>query len=204
MNREISTRALIDSLCEGPQDELLTFDLLLDRFRQRTYGLFIILLLLPIFLPLPLGFGGICGPLIALIGVQLMLQFTHPWMPAFIQRRGVSRASLVKFRDRFDKWLGRLERWSRPRWETLIDHPGWRTFSGLLIVLLALLLALPVPLTNYPFGLILMLYAFALIERDGKLMLIAWFFGLLEIVLVGIFSTTFIQAISDLITKLSS
>jgi hypothetical protein len=200
MNREISTRALIDSLCEGPEEELLTFDLLLDRFSQRTFGMFLLLMLLPIFLPIP-GMGGICGPLIGLLGIQLLLQFTHPWMPGFIRRRGVTRAWMIKFRDRFGKWLGKLERWSRPRMETLIDHPGWRIFSGILVVILALLLALPVPLTNYPFGVILMFYAFALIERDGKLMLIAWLLGIAEIVVVALFSTTLTRVILDLVQK---
>ena len=36
--------------------------------------------------------------------------------------------------------------------------------------MLGILLCLPIPLTNYPFGLILLAYSFALIERDGALM----------------------------------
>ena len=44
-----------------------------------------------------------------------------------------------------------------------------------------MLLALPLPATNYVFGLILLAYAIALIERDGRLMAIAWVAGLVEI-----------------------
>ena len=50
-----------------------------------------------------------------------------------------------------------------------------------MLILLGILLFAPVPLTNYPFGLLLLGYAFALIERDGKLMLLCWILGLFEI-----------------------
>ena len=35
-------------------------------------------------------------------------------------------------------------------------------------------LALPIPFTNYPFGFLLVVYAVALIERDGIALVIAW------------------------------
>ena len=51
------------------------------------------------------------------------------------------------------------------------------TFTGLLLVLLGLLLSLPIPFTNYLFAGLLMLFALALLERDGVLMLVAWIAG---------------------------
>jgi hypothetical protein len=41
-------------------------------------------------------------------------------------------------------------------------------------VLIGVALALPIPFTNYLFGLLLVLFAVALIERDGIALLIAW------------------------------
>lgn len=55
-------------------------------------------------------------------------------------------------------------------------------FTGLLLVLVGLLAALPIPFTNYPFGLLLALFAVAMIERDGVLMLLAWLIGLATVV----------------------
>ena len=95
---------------------------------------------------------------------------------------------LAKFRDRSSGLLRRLERISRPRSEWAIDHVAARMFSGLLLVVLGTLLALPIPATNYPFGVILLIFAIALIERDGRLLMIAWLLGLAEIVVLAIFS----------------
>ena len=63
-----------------------------------------------------------------------------------------------------------------------MDHPAARLFTGALIFILAILIALPIPLTNYPFGFILLIYCIALIERDGIAMLIAWLLGIGEII----------------------
>jgi len=188
MSPEISTRALLHALAEGDDRQPLTLGSLLDQFRERAYGVFMLVSVLPAFVPLPIGAGAISGPLISLIGLQLLVQMAHPWVPGFLARRPLSRAGMVKFRDRTAGLLRRLEKVSRPRTEGVIDHPAAKMFTGLLLVVLGFLLALPIPATNYPFGLIILAYAIALIERDGRLMLAAWALGIAQIVVVGAFS----------------
>jgi hypothetical protein len=60
--------------------------------------------------------------------------------------------------------------------------------TGLLLVLLGVLLSLPIPLTNYLFAGLLLLFALALIERDGVLMLVAWIAGAAAVTVFGILS----------------
>jgi hypothetical protein len=42
------------------------------------------------------------------------------------------------------------------------------------MVLVGVLLALPIPFTNYVFGAMLIAFAFALVERDGALLVAVW------------------------------
>lgn len=188
MSPEISTRALLHALADGDPGQELTLGMLLDQFKTRAYGVFLLISVLPAFVPLPVGAGAVSGPLVSLIGLQLLAHMEHPWVPGFLSRRPLSRAGMVKFRNRTARLLGWLEKVSRPRTEAIIDHPAARTFTGLMLVLLGFLLALPLPATNYPFGLILLAYAIALIERDGRLMLLAWALGLGQLAVVGVFS----------------
>jgi hypothetical protein len=182
---QITTRGLIDELATGDPEEELSLAQLLDRFSERSFGLFLLISLVPTFIPIPVGVGAISGALASLIGLQFLGRLEHPWLPGFLARRDIHRHRIVKFRDRMGKWLGRIERLTKPRWEGMFTHPAAHAFSGLLLVVLGALLCLPIPLTNYPFGLILLAFSFALIERDGKLMLVAWLFGLLEIAVVA-------------------
>lgn len=188
MAPEISTRVLVDRLAERDPTLAYTVGELLDEFRTRSFGLFLLLALLPAFVPLPVGMGAISGPLVSLIGLQLLLQLPHPWLPGRFARHPVKTERFARFRARASRWLQRLEKISRPRSEVFVDHGVARVLTGLLLLLLGVLLALPIPLTNYPFGLILLLYAIALIERDGRMMLLAWMLGLAEIAVLALFS----------------
>ncbi|KFN44915.1 exopolysaccharide biosynthesis protein [Arenimonas oryziterrae] len=199
-----STRALVDQLAEGDPDEVVTFAELLDRFSERSFGLFLLLVMLPCFIPLPVGVGGVSGAFVALIGLQFLMRFEHPWLPGFLARRKIHRHTLAGFRNRMGKWLGRIEKLTRPRNEGMFLHPAAHAFTGLLLLLLGIALALPLPLTNYPFGLILLSFAFALIERDGRLMLIAWGLGVAEIVVVAGFSGTVTKMCMDALHWLQS
>lgn len=199
-----STRALVDQLAEGDPDEVVTFAELLDRFSERSFGLFLLLVMLPCFIPLPVGVGGVSGAFVALIGLQFLMRFEHPWLPGFLATRKIHRHTLAGFRNRMGKWLGRIEKLTRPRNEGMFLHPAAHAFTGLLLLLLGIALALPLPLTNYPFGLILLSFAFALIERDGRLMLIAWGLGVAEIVVVAGFSGTVTKMCMDALHWLQS
>ncbi len=186
MDDGLTTQRLFERIARDHPGTLPLADLL-DAFSERAFGLFLLLAILPAFLPLPAGAGAISGPLVSLAGVQLLAQAEHPWLPRWLQRRPVSTASLDRFRARLARPLAWLERVSRPRWPAMIDHPAAKAFSGLLLVVLGGLLALPIPLTNYPFGLVLLVFAVALIERDGRTMALAWALGVAEVLVVVLF-----------------
>lgn len=186
--RPPSTRALVEELAQGDPAEAISLGELLDRFDERSFGMFVLLVLLPCFIPIPMGQGGLCGVLIALIGLQFLTGLHHPWLPRFLARRPVHRHTLVTFRNRMGRWLERIERLTRPRTGAVLENPFAHAFTGLMLVVLGILLALPLPLTNYPFGMVLLVYALALIERDGRAMLVAWALGLVEIGIVAGFS----------------
>ena len=199
MSHEISTRILLRHLADGNSNDDLTVDFVLDNFRRRSYGLFLLMVLLPVFIPIPFGQGAFSGLFTSLIGLQLLLQYEHPWVPKSIGQKPFKRSHFTNFQKRFDKWLGYIEKLCKPRWEELFDRPMARAFSGLLLVILGVLLALPIPLTNYPFGVIVLAFSLGFIERDGILLVIGWILGLVEIAVLAGFSGYALQLIDKLI-----
>jgi hypothetical protein len=185
----VTTRALVDQLAEGDPNDTIKLAELVDRFSERSFGVFLLLVLLPTFIPIPVGMGAVSGGLASLIGLQFLARLEHPWLPGFVGRWEIHRHRMISFRNRMGKWLDRLEKLTKPRKLALLQHPLAHAFTGFLLVVLGVLLCLPLPLTNYPFGLILLAFSFALIERDGVLMLIAWGLGLTEIAIVAGFSS---------------
>jgi hypothetical protein len=198
-NAHVSTRAVLDEFASGDPDDHLRLGDLLSGLRQTAFGMLLFVAVLPAFIPIPGVAGAISGPLVVLIGAQLLFCLRKPWLPGFLARRGPYRRSMVRFRDRMARWLGWLEKVVRPRMEGVLDHPIASAFTGLLLVLLGLLLALPIPFTNYVFGVLLLLFVFALLERDGVLMLVAWLAGAVAVVIFGFVSGNLVQMLAHMI-----
>lgn len=196
------TRALLCALAVGPSDEVLQLREILNGLGRSLFGMLLFLAILPAFLPLPGLAGGLSGPLVVLVGLQLLAGLRRPWLPRFIAERGPTRGTISRFEHRIGPALMRLEKLVRPRVTAMLDHRPATMFTGLLLVLLGILLVLPIPFTNYLFGVLLMLFALALLERDGVLMLVAWAAGIVAIVVFGVLSGTLAAAAAQWIDGL--
>lgn len=172
-----STRTLLQTIAAGDPQQELSYDVLLDSVGPRAFGVLLLLATLPALIPLPVGVGAFSGALVVLVGAQIALQLAHPWLPAWIRRRSMRRASLQQFIKRIQRPLGWVERWCRPRMEVLCGRGIASAFTGAQLILIGLALMLPIPFTNLSIGFLLLLYCFALTERDGALMLAAWILG---------------------------
>ncbi len=200
MAREVGVRALLSDFATGKPDEVLQLGALLAGMGRRSFGMLLLIAILPAFIPIPIG-GAISGPLVVLIGAQLLVGRRRPWLPGFLARRGPHRHVVARFERKISPWLTRLEKLVRPRMHKVLSHRVAAMFTGLLLFLLGILLLLPIPLTNYLFGGLLLLYAFALLERDGALMLGAWGLGVVAIVVFGVLSGNLVTLAAEWLDK---
>lgn len=175
------TRSLLDAFATGDPDSPLPLGRLFEGLGDRAFGMLLVAAAAPAFIPVPGLAGGLSGPLVTFVGLQLLLRLPQPWLPRFLARRGPQRRTLGRLRDRLSPWLARLERVVRPRATALLDHwlPG--IVTGALVIAIGVLLTLPIPFTNYLFGVLVLLFALAFLERDGVLMAVAWGAGLVAI-----------------------
>ncbi|QOW25402.1 exopolysaccharide biosynthesis protein [Lysobacter sp. H23M47] len=183
----VGTRALLESFTVGDPEEILPLGTMFGGLGKRSFGMLVFIAILPSFLPIP-GIGGASGLLVVLLGLQLMVGLRVPWLPGFVARRGPARRTIGRFRDRIAPWLERLERLSRPRAPAMLERRLANFVTGLLLVALGCLLCLPIPFTNYLFGVLLLLFALALLERDGYLMIVAWLAGTAAVVFFSLIS----------------
>ena len=179
--------ALLELARSGHPDDALPLREILGDLQDSAFGMFLLIAVIPSFIPIPGVAGAISGPLVMLIGAQMLAGLRRPWLPGPIGRRGPRRRTLARFVGAASRWLDRLDRLLEPRLASLTGAAG-RHVSGLLLVLLGLLLALPIPFTNYVFGGLLLVFALALLERDGLVLLVAWLGGIAAIAVFGVLS----------------
>ena len=85
--KEAGTRALLDELLDGDEQQTLDFNTLMQGLGRRAFGMLLLLATLPAFIPIPIG-GVLSGPLVVLLAAQLFIGLRTPWLPGFIARRG--------------------------------------------------------------------------------------------------------------------
>lgn len=177
------TSILLERIAREDGAPDVTLGELLDRFDGRAFGVLVVVATLPAFLPTPVGAGAIAGPLVVLLGLQMLAGLQHPWLPQWLRRRSFARVRIDHLLDRLGDGMAKVERLCRPRAAIVLQGAGWR-FTGGLMALHGVALSLPVPLTNYPFGFVLVILAIALVERDGALVAACWALMLLCIGIV--------------------
>lgn len=188
-------RALLDALAEGDPQDLLPLGELLQGLGRRAFGVLLFLATPASFIP---GVAGlISSPIVVLVGLQLMLGRRRPWLPRWLAARGPHRDTIQRFDARFSPWLRRLERSIKPRWPALLDHRAATVYSGLLLILLGLLLGLPIPFTNALFGVLLLVFALAYLERDGLTLLVGWIAGTIAVAVFGVLSGSLAGLLAD-------
>ena len=201
--REHGTRAILDRYARGDPEQTLRLDELLSGLGRRAFGMLLFVSALPAFIPIPIG-GAIAGPLVVLIGAQLLLGLRRPWLPGFLARRGPKREALARFDRLLSPWLARLEHLIRPRLAWVLDQRVAATFTGLLLVLLGVLTSLPIPFTNFLFGAMALMFALALLERDGALMLLAWLATAIAVAVSGALSGPLIEQVTRWLQALAN
>ena len=154
---------------------------IIDAFSRRAFGGLIFFVTLPSFIPAP--FGVVIGPLLGLAGLQMVLGYEHPWLPKRARALALPRDRLDRLSQRMGNALRRLERFARPRLAWCGEGVG-QLLSGVSVIILGTLLALPIPLTNWPFGIALCTLALGLIERDGVLIIGGWLCAAISVGLV--------------------
>ena len=163
-----TTSQVLHRLTLGRPEDKVTFGELVDALGERGFGLLLIMLALPNCIPFPgvPGVSFVTGMAILYIAVQLILASDEPALPEWLNRKSFTRGQLTGFITKMTPLLRWLEKPVRPRLPSMVAGPGERII-GVIALIHAITLALPIPMGNLPQGIALILLALALIELDG-------------------------------------
>jgi hypothetical protein len=156
---------MLHDLAQDESRENIALGDLLASLGDRALAALLFVFAVPNVLPVPPGTSTILGVPLVFLAAQLALGL-RPWLPAVIASRTMSRTDFATLVRRIGPWLARAERLLRPRVVGLASPP-MEYLVGLLCLLLAIVLVLPVPLGNMLPALAISLLALGILERDG-------------------------------------
>jgi hypothetical protein len=146
---------------------------LVDRLGPSSFGLLLLLLAILALLPIPGPIGQIFGAALAFVGFQVMRNARRIWLPQRIRAAHLPVPLLVATIRRFVPWLRWVERAMARRRLLVLTSARVRVGLGAAVIVLAAIIAIPIPLGNLLPALAIMSIALALLERDGAVVIVA-------------------------------
>lgn len=156
---------VIESLGHG-EDPQLSVAELVESFGERAFGALILILALMSLFPWPPGGKAVFSAPIILLSLELAVQRDTVWLPRWLMKISVNRDIYRRASQKVLKPLRWVERLSKPRLPMLTGEVA-DVITGLVCVLLAIMLALPVPLGDMLPALTLVIFGLAMTQRDG-------------------------------------
>jgi hypothetical protein len=170
---------ILSQLLEEYTDRPLPLAILIERSGTNGFGTIAGILTIPMLIPLPIplaGFSTLVGSGIILVGCQLALGYSKPYLPKRIARIELSPTASQKLLKNINRLLQPLERMSKNRFSRFSNSWWGYRIIGLCLAWDALLMSLPlpIPLTNLVPAYTLLFLAIGLLESDGLFILIGY------------------------------
>jgi hypothetical protein len=182
---------LLRLLAEGEKHQY-TVSELIDVFQDRTFGALMLLFALLNLIPLPPGSSFILGAPLVVLAAQVTMGFRKIWLPQRVLQIPVKASDLGRVTRRVTPYLRWVERLLNPRLTIFFGGGGDRVI-GLICLLLAVLLFLPIPFANMLPALAIAFFSLALIEKDGIAALVGLLMaGVALGVLIAIYGTLWV------------
>ncbi len=161
----------------------ITVGQLVERVGDRGFGLLLLVLSLPSALPVPAaGYSVPFGMLLIVLSIQMLMGKTHPVFPQRMENMTFSQGFAEKLL-KGAAWIFRKLEWVvRPRMKWVGQRFGL-TIMGLLVMAMAILMMIPIPLTNSFPAFVIFLIGVGLTEEDGLFAIGACIVGFLSVAL---------------------
>lgn len=171
-------------LAYGAKDTV-TIEQIREALGDRSFAALLVFFACLNLLPFPPGSTLILGIPLLLIAIQMVAGNRTAWLPRFMLAKSISVERFRYMSERLVPRLEWIERLIRPRYWPFARGRAERVL-GLVALILAIAVTLPIPFGNWLPALSCALVGMALSERDGILLATALTFGILSFALIGV------------------
>ena len=186
--------AMLEKFMAEQTEDRIQIGALVRAMEHRSIGALVLILALPMVIPIPApGISVPFGIFLMLVSTELMFARGEVWLPRRLATRTIRRQDFVRFSTRAVPVLRRVEQFARPRMAAFTGGLAIR-IVGVTCLILATIIALPIPMGHLLPGSVICLLALGLIECDGLLILIGIFAAAFVLGIVTWASALFVSA----------
>jgi hypothetical protein len=141
-------------------------------------------------LPLPPGTTIVLGPPLVIVAAQMMLGHARVWLPRSVLNRSIEADRFRQMTARAMPRLQWLERLIRPRYWPFPSERAADLVVGLVALVLAIAVTLPIPFGNWLPAFSIFLLSLAISERDGLCLIAGLVAGVVSFIIIGLVAGT--------------
>ncbi len=169
-SKKVSTIFL--NLGKKKKEEKTKVSELLTEFNENGLLLMMLFFALPVAIPLPYppGFTTIMGTPLIILSIQMLCGFKQVFLPEKINKYEINNSMLISISNKAVPILKSFEKYIKPRF-TFAQSIYCEQFVGLISLLCAISVAIPLPLTNAAPALGIVVMSLGLLNRDGLVIL---------------------------------
>jgi len=186
------TSVLLKRVLDELTEESIRVGSLLYKLRKRSFGgVFLVLATLSL---LP-GVSIIAGLMMIMPALQMIMGYRAPLLPRFLRECRISVNQIQTLGYKAVPWVEKIEHYIKPRWLALTS-PVALILVAMTIMMLAVVITIPLPLSNFAPAITVICLAFGLLERDGLLIFVGLIFGVIALTIGILITYVAIESIS--------
>lgn len=195
-NDQVAASKVLERVVTNHTADDVTFYELKSALHERSFGLLIVIFILPVAVPIPLITGLLIIP-VWIFSTQMILGMDSPWLPKWLGNKSIKRSTLAKLVEKASPILKKIERLLCQRL-SFVSSPVGERIIGIFSFLMCVSIAFPLPFSNLlpAWGILIM--ALGLLSKDG-IMIIAGMvvgsFGLMIATTILVFGATVVLKI---------
>jgi hypothetical protein len=180
------TSEILRRLLEDESRKSLTIEEIVSGLGPRALPASLMVFTIPEVLPIPIpGLSTAVVIPTGIISYQMFRGQEELNLPRWLLDRSVPRSAFAGCVTAILPFLEKAEGKVRPRWRWASSRAAKR-FIGFFVLLMAAIIALPIPFTNMPFAIAIFIIGLGLAEEDGAMISLGILLGIALIALIGV------------------
>ncbi len=175
--------------------ENISVGAIIDQLGDRSFAAALLLFAALNLLPLPPGATFFTGAPLVLIALQMVWGSPRVWLPKRVREKTIPAERFLATVSWIAPRLLKIERLIRPRYWPFWHRQG-EIIIGAVVLVLAIVITLPIPLGNWPPALSIAFLSLALSERDGIMLAVGTFLGVIAIAIITLLAASATMAIN--------
>ncbi|AHE66289.1 exopolysaccharide biosynthesis protein [Legionella oakridgensis] len=172
----------------------VTYQRILQILGERAFGIILLFFALPSALPFSVipGISVFFSLPIAILASQMVFARKTLWLPKMLAERTIHYETMTKMIHAAVPYLIKIEYFLKPRW-AFMTYRFMEIVNGIIIFCIALLLMLPIPLSNFILATLLIIFSLGLIEKDGLFIVLGYIAAIFYVSFIYLFIMTAIK-----------